>query len=258
MTTLRGIERWIKKRTRALRGLDIVEKSSLSFDTVTLGSEYGGWTMCPIGIGPKSVVYSGGVGSDISFDLELIRHFGATVHAFDPTPHVIDWIAKQKLPEAFVFHEYGITDNDGECQLYLADGPPSVDSHSVIAKPDADPTSITVPMKSMSTIMQTLGHTHIDILKMDVEGSEWSIIPDIISRGVEVYQLLVEFHHLEFRNAGIRPTKECLQLLKDNAYRLFSVSEKGQEYSFIREDILRRKRQTDCQARRHSLCVTDS
>jgi len=35
-----------------------------------------------------AVVYSLGIGEDISFDLALIEKYGARVHAFDPTPKV--------------------------------------------------------------------------------------------------------------------------------------------------------------------------
>src|SRR6185436_19791910 len=55
-----------------------------------------GWTFCPDGLGPETVVYSGGVGNDISFEHELVRKFGCKVNLFDPSP---TGIATMKLPE---------------------------------------------------------------------------------------------------------------------------------------------------------------
>jgi len=45
---------------------------------------------------------------DITFDLALVERTGATVHAFDPTPRVVEWLATQKLPGQFVFHDVGL------------------------------------------------------------------------------------------------------------------------------------------------------
>ena len=51
-----------------------------------LGTEYGGHTLATAGLHTGSVVYSFGVGEDVSFDVALIQRFGSIVHAFDPTP----------------------------------------------------------------------------------------------------------------------------------------------------------------------------
>ncbi len=46
---------------------------------------YGAWFMCTDGLGQGSGVLSVGIGGDISFDLALVRRFGASVRCFDPT-----------------------------------------------------------------------------------------------------------------------------------------------------------------------------
>jgi hypothetical protein len=54
----------------------------------TLGDPAGicQWTICPEGLGPKSVIYSGGLGSDITFEHDLVRHFGCDLVLYDPSP----------------------------------------------------------------------------------------------------------------------------------------------------------------------------
>ena len=42
----------------------------------------------------KSVVYSIGIGTDASFDLELINTFNCEIYGFDPTPKSIRWVKK--------------------------------------------------------------------------------------------------------------------------------------------------------------------
>lgn len=49
-----------------------------------LGSSYGGWVVPGQLIRPGWTCYCVGAGGDVSFDLELIRRYGATVRAVEP------------------------------------------------------------------------------------------------------------------------------------------------------------------------------
>src|SRR5262245_56805324 len=100
-------------------GRDVRAPIQVTCNRTLLGSEYGGWCVCPDPLDERSIVYSFGVGQDISWDLAMIERFGMTVHAFDPTPKSIEWIRQQKLPPHFVFHEYGIADYDGTAHFVL-------------------------------------------------------------------------------------------------------------------------------------------
>ena len=52
-------------------------------------------------------------------------------------------------------------------------------------------------IKKLSTIMNQLGHDHVHILKIDVEGHEKESLPNIIEEGIleDVDQLQIEFHN---------------------------------------------------------------
>jgi len=80
--------------------------------------------------------------------------------------------------------------------------------------------------------MQELGHSHIDILKMDIEGAEYDVIEDIRLSNIRPKQLLVEFHH-RFPNIGISKSKQAISNLRKMGYQLFSISTSGEEFSFI-------------------------
>ena len=199
------------------------------------GSEYGGWTICPDAVNAKAVVYSIGIGEDATFDTSLIATFGLTVHAFDPTPRVIEWVSKHDLPSDFVFHPYGLADRDGMADFF----PPEKNgyiSHSMIHNVGHPP--IRVPVRRLTTIMSELGHRHIDILKMDIEGAEYAVIDDILAANVPIKQLVVEFHH-RFASAGISATKFALKKLIDNGYLPVAIGDSGNEYSFIHSRQLR-------------------
>jgi FkbM family methyltransferase len=195
------------------------------------GSADAGWTLCPSGLSENSIVYSLGVGEDISFDLSIIAQYGATVHAFDPTPQSITWLRQQSLPNEFTFHEVAVSDTDGTSSFHPPENPAHV-SHSLLETDRGEGPSVPVSTKRLSTLMQQIEHASIDVLKMDIEGSEYAVIEDMLQSNVDVRQILVEFHH-RFKNIGIEKTKEAIMSLRRHGYRLFAVSEDGQEYSFL-------------------------
>lgn len=197
-----------------------------------LGSEYGGWWIQSDTMSRDSVVYSFGIGEDITFDIALIETYGATVHAFDPTPKSLNWLAGQQIPEMFIAHAYGIAGQDGESRFF----PPVNQSHvsvSIVPRGNDTALGMILPVKRLSTIMAELGHTHIDLLKLDIEGAEYEVIPDILRAGVDVRQLLVEFHH-RFPEFGPEETQRTLRLLGEHGFRVFSVSDSGEEFSLCR------------------------
>ena len=61
-------------------------------DKVTIGV-LSQWTIVTRGLRSDSVIYSGGVGEDITFEQELIRRFGVKIHIFDPAPVAAHTIA---------------------------------------------------------------------------------------------------------------------------------------------------------------------
>lgn len=80
---------WLKKMAKTALGREPFVCRDIRVATQRLGSTYGGWHVVPDGISPESVVYSFGIGEDISFDTAFIATYGTTVHAFDPTPKLL-------------------------------------------------------------------------------------------------------------------------------------------------------------------------
>jgi FkbM family methyltransferase len=197
------------------------------------GSAYGGWNIITDRIGINSIVYSFGVGEDASFDLALVAKFGLRVHAFDPTPKSIEWVRSQHFGEQFVLHEFGLANVDGE----IAFNPPENANHvsyTILDRPATCNRAIRFPVKKLQTIMDLLGHTHIEILKIDIEGAEYGVIQDLLKYNIRPEQILVEFHH-RFPGVGIAKTKAAIAQIKEMGYALFAVSSSGEEFSFVRK-----------------------
>jgi FkbM family methyltransferase len=139
----------------------------------------------------NAIVYSFGIGEDVSFDTAVINNHNCHVFGFDPTPKSINWVKKQELSEKFHFHEFGISSKSG---FYLPKNPEYV-SGSLNTQKNVDLTNkISVIMKSIENIMKELGHKHIDVLKMDIESAEYDVIENILNAKISITQILIEFH----------------------------------------------------------------
>lgn len=194
------------------------------------GNEYGGFDIFTNKIKTDSIIYSFGIGEDISFDLDIINEFGCNVFAYDPTPKVQNWVNSQNLPPNFKFHSIGLSDNDGEISFYAPINSNHV-SHTAVKINDEQHT-VKVPCNKLSTLMKLNSHKHIDILKMDIEGFEYRVIKDFLDKKIKINQIAVEFHH-NFKEIGNTITEKIISELIENGYELFSISEDFHEFSFI-------------------------
>jgi FkbM family methyltransferase len=229
MNGLRHSRQHVRRMVQVLRGNDIWQGVQQKCTKLCLGNEGAAWCLCPEGLSATSVVYCAGVGEEVSFDLELVRRFGLRVHAFDPTPRSIQWLESQTLPGEFVFHPYGVADFDGTCQFLAPEDRGHV-SHTLLPIKTRG-AAIQVPVYRLPTITKMLGHVEIDLLKMDIEGAEYSVIADLLTSGIRPKQMLVEFHH-RWPEVGLEKTRHAIRTLNGAGYRIFDVSPSGEEYGF--------------------------
>ena len=222
--------RTAKLLLKSFVGKDLFIPTDVNYKHERFGSAYGGWDIVVDNLNSNSVVYSFGIGEDISFEQALVERFGLEVHAFDPTPKALDWVLKQTLPPEITVHEYGLAHFDGEL-LFNPPVDPTHVSYTIVEKPVSASSALVLPVKKLKTIFADLNHTNIDILKMDIEGAEYQVIENIAASSIRPYQVLVEFHH-RCPQIGIQQTKKSIKLLKSLGYRLFSISETGVEFGF--------------------------
>jgi FkbM family methyltransferase len=221
---------------RQAAGQELSNKAELDCKAVSIG----GWTFSPVGLDSSSVVFSLGVANEIGFDTGIIELLSCDVHAFDPTPRWVEWIKTQDTPSRFHFHPYAIGGRDGTIRMYprMPKGKKSSTMLTLVDEGAGDGIAVDVPVKRIPTIMSELGIRKIDILKMDIEASEYEVIDDLLDSGVPVYQLLVEFHH-RFKSVPVDKKKSVVSKLQAAGYRIFHISEKYREFSFIHEETLK-------------------
>jgi len=219
---LRAIARW-------LQGKGVLYTRDLYRPVEWHGSERCGWAISPEGVTGDSIVYSLGIGDDVSFDLSLIERYGVRVYAFDPTPETAEWIARQSLPGRFRYQPVAISDKDGTVDFFAP--VPGSKCSTLQARIPGQTPSHRVAARRLRSVMRELGHDRIDILKMDIEGAEYDVLQDLLEERIPVRQLLVEFHH-RFPTIGARKTKEAVRLLRAHGFRISWISATCNEYSF--------------------------
>ena len=87
-------------------------------------------------------------------------------------------------------------------------------------------------MKTFDDIVRELRHKHIDVIKMDIEGSEYAVLEEILASEIKVDQLLIEFHDRLFDQENYK-SKKIVKKMNDNGYEVFASSSTYEEVSFI-------------------------
>ena len=216
----------------------------------SLGSDYGRKYVVTSILGPKPLLVSGGVGEDITFDVEFVSKFSANAVLIDPTPRAIEHISavrnrfgKQNLslysengkqsPESYdltklnsnnlTFHPYALLDSTRKVKFFE---PPMSDHVSysiqnIQNKFSAKGSFIEVFAIGPKEILDLINNSNIDVLKLDIEGSEYEFLKSAFNVGLFPDQVLVEIDELYFPSLRSRKiAKRIFRLFLVNGYKL--------------------------------------
>jgi FkbM family methyltransferase len=180
---------------------------------VLLGSDYGGWQIPEGWVERDWICYSVGAGGDISFDLELIRRYGAVVRSIDPVREY----GRRALEVAdgeprFSFTHAAVTSRDGPVEMQVHHEPGS-QSLSGAGLYDTN-VWVQVPGRTIPSLMREFGDERIDLLKLDVEGSEYELVPtlDLAALGVRVFA--AQLHH----TGSVRDAMRLIDGLREQGF----------------------------------------
>ncbi len=184
---------------------------------VRLGTERCGWTV------PASAVKSGGTavcvgaGEDISFDVALNKK-GFNVITLDPTPRAKEHVTRvleaaeggppvgiNNSPNdlydlkgfdksRFKFIDIGLWDENTTKRFFAPKDKHHV-SHSIVNLQKTNEW-FEAKCETLKTLCSEIGIRHIDVLKMDVEGSEYVVLRNIIESGMLPGVLCFEFDEI--------------------------------------------------------------
>lgn len=234
MLTVNRVKYWIK----ILLGQKMYFARQIHASTMVLGCQGGAFPITLPG-GDALTVYSFGIGEDLSFSQGVLDALPqARVYAFDPTPRAIRYAENHPLSQdsRFTFLPYGISDTCGTETFYLPKNENYV-SGSVVRWDGVNmDNQITVEMRTLNALMEKLGHKRIDILKMDIEGSEFRVIPQILESGCAFFQLCME-QHFRFFPDGKEKLRDLIKLLNRHGYYIADVSDTGEELLFVKKEL---------------------
>jgi FkbM family methyltransferase len=217
----------------AERSADAVT-AELSINVTRIGTGAGSYAVHADLLTSDSVVYSAGVGRDVSFDRDLIERFGLTIHAFDPTPASIVWMGLANLPQQFQFHRFGLAGRDGlACLRPPAEGLHG--PHTILRTPRSAGGDVEVPVLRLGSVMRAFGHTRVDLLKLDIEGAEYAVIRDLVNGEIDVRQIVFEVHD-NLRGITRWHNAVAIRRLRRIGYRVFHTEDR--RISMIRSDVL--------------------
>jgi FkbM family methyltransferase len=113
------------------------------------------------------------------------------VHSFDPTPLAMDYARTHLAQTGVHFHPLGVWHKSTRLKFFA----PSNRRHANFSVVDLHGTGsyCESQCERLADIMLSLGHTRIDLLKLDVEGSWMPILDDMLTSNVRPQQLCIEF-----------------------------------------------------------------
>ncbi|MBK8967766.1 MAG: FkbM family methyltransferase [Lewinellaceae bacterium] len=227
------------------------------------GTHYGGWIIPKNFLHADSVCYLVGAGEDVSFDLEIAHRFGCTVDIFDPTPRAVQHVEKliaslkngepmacatspggfyppypTELADRLRLHPFGIWDKDGTLNFFTPENQAHV-SHSLVNLQKSD-ASIQVPVRTLQSVLDDLGHQHIDLLKLDVEGAEYQILNAVLSAKIPIGVLCVEYdetanNHLD--KHYMARISNSIDALTAAGYRVIAQEPDCRNFTFLHESV---------------------
>ena len=180
-----------------------------------MGTDYGGWTIPPSALSPSSICYCVGCGEDVSFDAILAERLGCEVWSYDPTPRAAihmeslrertragrpmeingDSSAHYEVSQAGLerwrFEPLGVWSQNETKRFYEPSDPAHV-SHS-IANLQGTEGYFEAECRTLASLMARNGHTHLDLLKLDVEGAEYQVIESLKRDNIRPKLLCIEF-----------------------------------------------------------------
>jgi FkbM family methyltransferase len=144
---------------------------------------------------PTSVVLDVGA-HEGAFTREIRRRHGCRVYAFEPIRSHFQAIEALAGPDVQVFN-FGIGARNRSERITL-----SGDSSSIFGTPapatEPARASEQVEIRSFADVLEELGLGYVDLLKLNVEGSEYEILEHLLDRGLaeRFANIQVQFHEL--------------------------------------------------------------
>lgn len=251
----------IKNTVKKVLGVNAFANLQPLNNLIHLGSKSHGYHIPKDYLTKSSICYCIGAGEDVTFDTELVINYGCKVFIFDPMPEGKNFFNKLKehaannkklimgAPNAP--YEYQITDEQLATITYIEKGVWDKDmmvkfyeptrenyaSHSILNLQKSDK-FIEAPVDRLSNIMKKLNHSSIDLVKIEIEGAEYTVIDTIVEDKINVKFILVEFDEV-YHSKGLGYLKRIKASTDKILNAGYTIAHSTHLYKrlFVRNDI---------------------
>lgn len=158
------------------------------------------------------------------------------VIAFEPDPENFSFLQETVRLNGFqnvVASSLALSDHAGEGKLFLA--PDNKGDHQIYDSGEHR-NAHTIQLITLDTFLHERNVARVDIIKIDVEGAEASVVRGMTQtmRGNPALRMIVEFWPYGLRNANEDPIS-VLQLLRSFRFTLATIDERGT--TFVGDDL---------------------
>ena len=152
---------------------------------------------------------------------------GLTIHCFEAAPDNFAVLAGSELAERIVLNHVAVSDSDGEIELTLFGEHSPLNSIVVPGSAADGVVARTIAIKAVALDTYLAAHdlTHVDYVKIDVEGAEARVIAGL-SAALEAGKVdAVQFEHGPFSIYDRTFLKDYFDLLQPLGFSLYKVSQ---------------------------------
>jgi FkbM family methyltransferase len=183
------------------------------------------------------------VGANVGYyaiELSTVLRPSAMIHAFEPIPESFDQLQKNILLNSasseVLCNQFAISNSEGKLLLYKPRISGSSASSARNLHPEESVDKVKVSMTTLDKYLLTNRLSNLDLLKIDVEGSELMVIEGALE-SIKTYQpvIFAELLRKWCAQFGYSPN-QVLEILFPIGYRCFAVSEKLPEIFSISEE----------------------
>lgn len=213
------IKKILKYQGKKLKGNDLIQFQRVQPWFAVKGDET---LRLDYDLNEASVVFDVG-GYKGEFATLMVEKFNPTIYIFEPINAFFD-IIKDKLcdnKKVHAFH-YGLSGKDEEMKISLSENSSSV----FLGGENVE----TIQLKSIVNFIKNNNITHIDLIKINIEGGEYELLESLIENECITYfkNIQVQFHDFLFDNA-----KERMNKIQES---LSKTHELTYQYEFVWEN----------------------
>jgi FkbM family methyltransferase len=157
------------------------------------------------------------------------------VIAFEPEPQNFGWLERSVELNGYSCVEcfqVALSDTNGEGNLFIGKG---IGKHTLVQTHPHEQETITVPVRTLDSVLNEIGQPSIDVMKIDVEGAELRLLhgaAGVLERNHPL-KLFIDIH------AGRQDPRTLCRLLTDQGFSLHVPSDPDRELEDVPVNLMK-------------------